>query len=327
MLRLPCHGLMRIVIRMEKTSGYKCRFCAACNGYGCRGELPGMGGVDDSANFILNCADWGRFADEIGADASGKPVSGKPVSGGRLNAEAVLPTLRLAPMTGAVQNLGYCDEKSWYFDIVEACIAAGVPISIGDGYPDDKLQYGIEALRANGSKGAVFIKPYPDGRILERFSWAEDVAEIIGIDIDAYAIATMRDLVSLERKTAQQLVALKAAAPVPFALKGVFSRRDVELVREVKPDIAVVSNHGGRVPAERGSSAAFLAGYGAELARYAGEVWVDGGIRHARDLCTAGRLGARTVLVGRPFATALMKGGAPEVIAVAARLCGGISLT
>lgn len=313
MLRLPCHGLMRIVIRMEKTSGFTCRFCAVCNGFGCRGELPGMGGVDDGANCILNCADWGRFADGIGAD--------------EIDAGSVLPNLRLAPMTGAVQNLGYCDEKSWYFDIVEACIAAGVPISIGDGCPDEKLQYGIEALRANGAKGAVFIKPYPDGRILERFSWAEDVAEIIGIDIDAYAIATMRDLVSLERKTAQQLVALKAAAPVPFALKGVFSRRDVELVREVKPDIAVVSNHGGRVPAERGSSAAFLAGYGAELARYAGEVWVDGGIRHARDLCTAGRLGARTVLVGRPFATALMKGGAPEVIAVAARLRGGISLT
>ncbi|HPX47735.1 MAG TPA: alpha-hydroxy-acid oxidizing protein [Treponemataceae bacterium] len=309
---------MRIVIRMEKTSGYKCRFCAACNGYGCRGELPGMGGVDDSANCILNYTDWGRFADGISAGEIGADEIGTG---------SILATLRLAPMTGAVQNLGYCDEKSWYFDIVEACIAAGVPISIGDGYPDEKLQYGIEALRANGAKGAVFIKPYPDGRILERFSWAEDVAEIIGIDIDAYAIATMRDLVSLERKTAQQLVALKAAAPVPFALKGVFSRRDVELVREVKPDIAVVSNHGGRVPAERGSSAAFLAGYGAELARYAGEVWVDGGIRHARDLCTAGRLGARTVLVGRPFATALMKGGAPEVIAVAARLCGGISLT
>jgi len=272
-----------------------------------------MGGVDNNANFILNCTDWDRLA--LPEDADTAPE------------EAVaLPSLRLAPITGAVQNLGYDDEKSWYYDIAAACIAAGVRLSIGDGYPDEKLLYGIDALRLNKAKGAVFIKPYPDERILERFSWAGDVAEIIGVDIDSYAIATMRNLASLERKTAAQMRALKAAARSPFAIKGIFSIEDIELVKEVKPDIAVVSNHGGRVPAARGSTAAFLAAHGAELARYAGEVWVDGGIRYAKDLRTAARLGAGTVLVGRPFATALMKGGVPEVIAAAARL-RGTSLT
>ncbi|HQL33982.1 MAG TPA: FMN-dependent dehydrogenase, partial [Treponemataceae bacterium] len=117
---------------MEKSSGFTCRFCAVCNGFGCRGELPGMGGVDGGANCILNYTDWGRFADGISAGEIGADEIGTG---------SILATLRLAPMTGAVQNLGYCDEKSWYFDIVEACIAAGVPVSIGDGYPDEKLQY------------------------------------------------------------------------------------------------------------------------------------------------------------------------------------------
>lgn len=39
-------------------SEYKCRLCARCDGYGCRGQLPGMGGVFNSANFIANCLAW-----------------------------------------------------------------------------------------------------------------------------------------------------------------------------------------------------------------------------------------------------------------------------
>jgi len=272
---------------MGESLGPKCRICDYCDGQGCVGELPGMGGVYSSANFIANCAAWREY-----------PVSENQES----------PALRLAPITGALQNVGYTDERAFYHDLLGIASSAGLALSIGDGYPDEKLRYGIEALETAGRKGAVFIKPYENTRILERMEWAGTVAEIIGVDIDSYAIVTMRNLVQLQQKTAADLSELRAAAHVPFAVKGIFRKEDVDLVREFKPDIAVVSNHGGRVETNHGSTAAFLARYGKELSRYCGELWVDGGIRSRRDILSAGALGAKTVMIARPVISALLDG-------------------
>ena len=276
---------------MELNPGSKCHFCDECDGRGCIGELPGMGGVFNNENFIRNHDDWARFAD-------GSAVS--------------LPALRLAPITGAIQNVGYHDEKAFYFDLIEASIRAGLRLSIGDGHPDEKIKFGIEALAASGKKGAVFIKPYENAKILERMDWAANVAELYGVDIDSYAIVTMRNLVNLQQKTSRDLLELKARAAkagLPFAIKGVFRPEDIELVRDVHPDVVVVSNHGGRVETLRGSTVEYLAAHGAELARHAGAVWIDGGVRQRRDLETAARLGASEVMLARPCISALLKSG------------------
>mgnify|MGYP006379988339 CR=1 FL=1 len=34
-------------------------------GFGCKGQLPGMGGVNQSENFLLNCSGWKDFFNEI----------------------------------------------------------------------------------------------------------------------------------------------------------------------------------------------------------------------------------------------------------------------
>ena len=77
------------------------------------------------------------------------------------------------------------------------------------------------------------------------------MSEVVGIDIDSYAIVTMRNLVNLERKTAAQLLELKACVAregKPFAIKGIFRPEDIELVKAWCARISlVVSNHGGRV--------------------------------------------------------------------------------
>ena len=36
----------------------KCHRCAVCDGYGCPGMLPGLGGVFEGKNFQLNCEGW-----------------------------------------------------------------------------------------------------------------------------------------------------------------------------------------------------------------------------------------------------------------------------
>ena len=35
--------------------------CKKCDGFGCKGELPGMGGVYESENFIKNVSAWNEF--------------------------------------------------------------------------------------------------------------------------------------------------------------------------------------------------------------------------------------------------------------------------
>ena len=282
-------------------SNFKCHFCDVCNGTGCIGEMPGMGGPNNSANFILNYDAW----DEI------KRISEEPIP----------VHIRLSPMTGGEQNVGYDDERQFYFDLIDACDEAGVELSIGDGCPDEKLLFGIQAVEKRRElhpdlKTAVFIKPYPDERIFERIEWASPVAECIGIDIDSYNIVTMRNLVHLERKSVSQLNEIKRhlnSKGLPFAIKGLFTQADLEIVKEVHPDIAYISNHGGRVETRKGSTARFLASYSEELRSNSGELWVDGGIRNAEQVQTAASYGASTILLGRPFATAICRDKENEI--------------
>ena len=275
-------------------SGYKCHFCAECDGHGCLGELPGMGGVFESANFIDNCAAWKKYRTDTIRDDE-------------------LPPIRLAPITGGVENVGYNDEAAFYFDLIEACAEAGFLLSIGDGYPDAKIQGGLAALQRYKKTGAVFIKPYPNARIFERIDWVRSSADLIGIDIDSYNIVTMRNLVQLEQKDAHSLKELQRYAKMPFAIKGIFLPENVELVKELRPDVAVISNHGGRIETRRGSTADFLAEYGDTLRKFAGEVWVDGGLRSRTDIAAAKQLGAAQVMIGRPCITALLSGGVTGV--------------
>ena len=148
-----------------------------------------MGGVNSNKNFILNCAAWKKL--DFGPFDFGKKE------------------IRLAPMTGAVENVGYFDEKQFYFDLINECSKFGIKLSIGDGVPDTNLKWGIEAVQTAGKKAAVFIKPYSNKKILERFEWAQSISEYCGIDIDAYNIVTMRNKAQLEKKDTSLLIELK----------------------------------------------------------------------------------------------------------------------
>ena len=273
-----------------------------------------MGGVRHNENFRLNCDGWEVCRKQ-------RPLLLQDF----LSRGDYRPALRLAPVTGAVENVGFPDEQQFYYSMIFSSSKAGLALSIGDGTPDIKLQSGIAAVSwlqkdKADTRAAVFIKPYSNTRILERSEWADSVAECIGIDIDSYNIATMRNLVQLEKKNAAQLREIKKRLQVPFAIKGVFTEEDLDLVREVKPDIAVVSNHGGRIETRTGSTAEFLMQYGEELRSVCGQVWVDGGIRSPLDVATAMALGAKQVMIGRPVITALCKGGTDAVVALAQEL-------
>ncbi|OJF76470.1 MAG: FMN-dependent dehydrogenase [Treponema sp. CETP13] len=281
---------------------YKCHFCTECRGTGCLGELPGLGGFGGNINFKLNCAEWDVLAEKtVIKEALALKIKKNSNTG------TELPTMRLAPITGAVENIGWPDEESYYDTMIKAAVKANLKLSIGDGCPDTKLQSGIKAVLDANKKAAVFIKPYPNDKIFERMEWANNVAEIFGVDIDSYNILTMRNKVHLEKKTATQLLELKKHSKRPFAVKGVFTQDDIELIKNLKPDIVYISNHGGRVENRIGSTADFLFENYKILLKNCGKLWIDGGIRKFRDIQIASLFGVSEVLVGRPFISALCK--------------------
>jgi len=292
-------------------NSYKCHFCKTCNGKGCIGQLPGMGGSFNSQNFILNCSFWEEMQYSLPELALNKGFG----------QEITKQNLAIGPMTGAEQNMGWPEEESYYYTMMKAVWENDLGLTIGDGEPDYKLKFGIEAIRKlqneyPDANASVFIKPYPNLRIMERMEWTQGISSGLGIDIDSYNIITMRERVSLERKTETQIKELQNKASsmgVPFIIKGVFTKADLDLVADTNPDVVYISNHGGRVETETGSSGNFLLKNAAFLKTHCSQIWIDGGIRTASHVRTAFALGASKVLVGRPFVTALCSGGTTGV--------------
>ena len=176
----------------------------------------------------------------------------------------------------------------------------GASLDVGTRAP---LDTSVQAATSVGitTRAAFFLKPYPDQRLYERLEWVKPYAEYIGIDIDSYNILTMRNLVSLERKSALQLENFRKRFDVPFVIKGVFTDEDIALVKEVHPDVVYISNHGGRVETRIGSTADFLEKHAAELKKHCQEIWVDGGIRSRQDVQTALFYGADKIIFARPL--------------------------
>ena len=283
---------------MSFSGELKCHRCPECNGYGCPDMLPGLGGVMGGANFQANVEAWKRLGKEAGIGSGGNAGS---------EAHDISPSvIRCGPVTGAVENIGFANEGDFYYPYLKNAHDAGFGLCIGDGCPDEKLKFGVAAVKQIKEEGgavtasaAFFLKPYPQERLFERVEWVKPYADYIGIDIDSYNILTMRNLVNLERKTAAQLEEFREKTQCPFVIKGVFTDADIELVKEVHPEVVYISNHGGRVETRLGSTADFLVQNAAELKKYCKEIWVDGGIRTRRDIQTALHFGADQVIMAR----------------------------
>ncbi len=305
------------------SASYKCRLCADCDGAACTGELPGMGGVFDGKNFSLNVEGWKKILPSIPQEKLQEAA-----------ASIVPQKIRLAPITGAEENVGWPDEESFYAPFYAFAAGLGIKLGVGDGCPDNKLKAGIAAVQAlnqeasltktaaasnrapapetasTPKKAAVFLKPYPQEKLLERAEWAIPVAEYIGVDIDSYNIVTMRNKVHLEKKTAAQLNELRRATKLPLVVKGVFTQESLDLIEELKPEVAYISNHGGRVETDIGSTAEFMLANIARIKKSAAAVWVDGGLRSKEDIAAALALGAEEALLGRPMISSFLESGA-----------------
>jgi 4-hydroxymandelate oxidase len=93
---------------------------------------------------------------------------------------------------------------------------------------------------------------------------------------------------------------LRSLSPLPLVLKGIVTAEDATLAVEAGVDAIVVSNHGGR---QLDGAPAALDVLPEVVEAVAGriEVLTDGGIRRGTDVLKALGLGARAVLIGRPY--------------------------
>jgi len=94
----------------------------------------------------------------------------------------------------------------------------------------------------------------------------------------------------------------------PVLVKGVLTAEDARRALELGCDGVVVSNHGGRqldgAPATIDVLPEVVAAVGDRM-----EILVDGGVRRGSDVLKALALGAKAVLIGRPYVWGLALGG------------------
>ncbi|KAG7406925.1 putative lactate 2-monooxygenase [Fusarium oxysporum f. sp. rapae] len=111
----------------------------------------------------------------------------------------------------------------------------------------------------------------------------------------------------------------------PIVLKGIQSVHDAKKCVEVGVQGIVVSNHGGRQQDGGASSLGMLPrivdAVGDKL-----DIFFDSGIRCGADIMKALALGAKCVLVGRPYAYGLALGGEDGVRHVLRALCGDLTM-
>jgi 4-hydroxymandelate oxidase len=108
---------------------------------------------------------------------------------------------------------------------------------------------------------------------------------------------------------------LQDTTSMKIVIKGIVTREDAELAAQHNVAAVVCSNHGGRAD-DIGSSSIeclpeIVAGVGGKM-----PVIVDGGFRRGTDIFKALALGARTVLIGRPYVWGLSAFGQEGVAAV-----------
>jgi lactate 2-monooxygenase len=133
-------------------------------------------------------------------------------------------------------------------------------------------------------------------------------------------------VVSNPALTWDDLAWLRRQTRLPILLKGILHPDDARRAVEHGVEGVIVSNHGGR---QVDGAVASLDALPAVVEAVAGRVAVlfDGGIRRGTDVFKALALGARAVLLGRPYCWGLAVGGERGVREVLLNLLADVELT
>lgn len=289
----------------ELMTGF-CRVCPVCNGKVCAGEVPGMGGLGTGTAFMTNISALAQktFAMRLIHDVV-EPQLATSVLGLNLS----MPVMA-APIGGISFNMGgKRSEEEYITAIIGGCKEAGIIGCTGDGVPPIIHEAGLAAIKAADGHGIPFIKPWEDTELYDKLAKArESGAQIIGMDIDAAGLVTLRKMGRpVSPKSLEKLREIINKTGTKFIVKGIMTVDDAQLAVQAGASAIVVSNHGGRVLDHTPGTADVLPAI-AQAIKGKVEILVDGGVRSGGDVLKMLALGADAVMIGRPFTIAAMGG-------------------
>ena len=307
-----------ILDRSRDQIGPYCKSCKICNGLACKNTIPGPGAKGLGTGFIRNYQKWQELCVNMDTICeNGSADTTFDFFGHRL----VLPVM--AGPVGAMQ-LHYGDRYNdmEYNDLlVSACAKAGILAFTGDGTNPAVMEGASKAIAANHGAGVTTVKPWNKEEVFRKLDMAKaSGAWAIAMDIDAAGLPFLKNLTPpAGSKTVEELKEIADYAQVPFILKGIMTVRGAEKAVKAGAKAIVVSNHGGRVLDQCPATVEVLP----EIVEAVGKdvmVLVDGGIRTGMDVFKALALGAKGVLIARPFVNMVYGGGLEGPAALVAKL-------
>ena len=157
-------------------------------------------------------------------------------------------------------------------------------------------------------------------------AWPGPLLDNLRSPLPRAAVETFLAIYSRPSITWADLAWLRARTRLPIVLKGVLHPDDARRALDEGVDGVVVSTHGGR---QVDRSIAALDALPEVIAAVAGRapVLLDSGVRNGADVLTAVALGARAVLLGRPFVWGLALAGEDGVRQVVSDVLGEFDLT
>ena len=298
--------------------GPYCKSCKICNGLTCKNTIPGPGAKGLGTGFIRNYQKWQELCVNMDTICENGPAD---TTFDFFGHQLVLPVM--AGPVGAMQ-LHYGDRYNdmEYNDLlVSACAKAGILAFTGDGTNPAVMEGASKAIAANHGAGVTTVKPWNKEEVFRKLDMAKaSGAWAIAMDIDAAGLPFLKNLTPpAGSKTVEELKEIADYAQVPFILKGIMTVRGAEKAVKAGAKAIVVSNHGGRVLDQCPATVEVLP----EIVEAVGKdvmVLVDGGIRTGMDVFKALALGAKGVLIARPFVNMVYGGGLEGPAALVAKL-------
>ena len=294
-----------------------CHACPVCNGIACKNTIPGPGSKGTGTVAPRNYEAWQKIylnmdtiAPNLGVDTSIE------IFGEKFDLPA------FAAPIGAVTN--HYGEKFNEFEYTElmakGCRQAGIAAFTGDGLNEMFFEAGCAALEKAGF-AVPTVKPWHKDLVFKKIAYAKaHGAKVLFMDIDASGLPFLKSMTPPSgSKSVEELREFVEYAGIPFYLKGIMTVKGAKKALEAGAAGIIVSNHGGRVLDHTPATASVLPAI-ADAVGDKMEVLVDGGIRTGHDIFKSLALGAKAVLIGRPFVVAAYGGQEAGIAAYVRKL-------
>lgn len=300
-----------ILVKALKNFAGRCKVCKVCDGFGCIGELPGMGGAHKNETFIANYYDLRKLPLKI------ELLGNKKIEFKKKLFDKILDIpIGIAPISGVSSNLGgVLDEEEYYLSILKGAQESKILGFLGDGSSNDKYLQMAKILEKVDYDGIITLKPrIPIDLLIEKLKFFERTPiKAIAIDIDSLILPTMKKSeVKIDRLSLDDLSKLRDSTTKYFIIKGISNNFDCIKLAKIGIDSIIISNHGGRSLSSLESSIKILQSIDIDFLKKEYPnllIGFDGGVRNGEDILKVLLYKVDYVLIGRPFAIYAAGGG------------------